>query len=101
MREANESISALLDGEVSDFELRRTLEQVGQDPQLGQQWHRYQVVRSALKRETVSISVIGSWLRLSENRCTTPVWISRTNAKRDSEHSNLCLAGGALYPAWQ
>jgi hypothetical protein len=54
MREANESISALLDGEVSDFELRRTLEQVGQDPQLGQQWHRYQVVRSALKRETVA-----------------------------------------------
>ena len=54
MREASESISALLDGEVGDFELRRTLEQVGQDPKLGQQWHRYQIARSVLKREPVA-----------------------------------------------
>jgi len=51
MREVKESISALMDVEVSDFELRRTLEQAGQDPQLGQQWSRYHVARSALKRE--------------------------------------------------
>jgi negative regulator of sigma E activity len=54
MREAQESLSALLDGEVSDFELRRTLEQVDQDPQLGRQWQRYQTARSALKRETIA-----------------------------------------------
>jgi len=54
MREANESISALLDGEVGDFELRRTLEQAGEDPALGQQWHRYHVARSILKREPVA-----------------------------------------------
>lgn len=54
MREANESISALLDGEVSDFELRRTLERIGQDPALAQQWHRYHVARSLLKREPVA-----------------------------------------------
>jgi negative regulator of sigma E activity len=55
MREAQESLSALLDGEVSDFELRRTLEQIGQDPQLGRQWQRYQTARSALKREPIAL----------------------------------------------
>lgn len=54
MREAKESISALLDGEVSDFELRRTLEQAGQDPQLSQQWQRYHIARAVLKRESVA-----------------------------------------------
>lgn len=54
MPDVNESISALLDGEVSDFELRRTLEQTGQDSRLGQQWYRYQIARSALKRETAA-----------------------------------------------
>ncbi|GAA0702474.1 hypothetical protein GCM10009104_34840 [Marinobacterium maritimum] len=51
MHTANDSISALMDGEVGEFELRRTLEQVADDPELAQQWRRYHVARSALKGE--------------------------------------------------
>lgn len=51
MHKANDSISALMDGEVGEFELRRTLEKLDQDPELGQQWRRYHVARSSLKGE--------------------------------------------------
>ncbi len=51
MQRANDSISALMDGEVGEFELRRTLEQAGQDPELGQQWRRYHIARAGLKGE--------------------------------------------------
>ncbi len=46
-----ESLSALMDGEVADFELRRTLDRVAEDPELAQKWRRYQLVSSALRRE--------------------------------------------------
>lgn len=51
MQRANDSISALMDGEVGEFELRRTLEQIAQDPDQAQQWRRYHVARAALKGE--------------------------------------------------
>lgn len=51
MQRANESISALMDGEVGEFELRRTLDQVAQDPELSQQWRRYHIARTGLKGE--------------------------------------------------
>ncbi|MGB2129859.1 MAG: MucB/RseB C-terminal domain-containing protein [Marinobacterium sp.] len=51
MQKAKESLSALVDGEVSDFELRRTVETVADSSELQQQWRRYQVARACLKRE--------------------------------------------------
>ncbi|MBV0933548.1 MucB/RseB C-terminal domain-containing protein [Marinobacterium weihaiense] len=63
MHKANESISALMDGEVGEFELRRTLEQIQHTPELRQQWRRYQVARSSLKGEAqsqVSIDISGA-----------------------------------------
>ncbi|MBA4501367.1 MucB/RseB C-terminal domain-containing protein [Marinobacterium marinum] len=51
MQRANDSISALMDGEVGEFELRRTLEQVAEDPDMARQWHRYHVARAGLKGE--------------------------------------------------
>ncbi len=49
-----ESLSALMDGEVNDFEFRRTLDRVAEDPELAQKWRRYQVASSALRREDTS-----------------------------------------------
>ncbi|WP_421865657.1 MucB/RseB C-terminal domain-containing protein [Motiliproteus sp.] len=46
----NESLSALMDDEVSEFELRRTLEQL--DSEATSTWSRYHVGRAALKAET-------------------------------------------------
>jgi len=51
MHKANDSISALMDGEVGEFELRRTLEQIEQHPELGQQWRRYHAARASLRGE--------------------------------------------------
>jgi len=49
-----ESLSALMDGEVNDFEFRRTLDRLAEDPELAQKWRRYQVASSALRREDTS-----------------------------------------------
>lgn len=45
------TLSALLDGEVSAFEVRRVLEQVGERPELADRWARYSLGRSVLEGE--------------------------------------------------
>ncbi|WP_432470782.1 MucB/RseB C-terminal domain-containing protein [Amphritea sp. HPY] len=46
-----ETLSALMDNEASDFELRRVLKQIAEDDCLGDSWRRYHITRSALKQE--------------------------------------------------
>jgi len=46
-----EALSALLDGELSDFELRRLLQKLPQNEQLSDTWQRYNLARSALQGE--------------------------------------------------
>jgi negative regulator of sigma E activity len=46
-----ETLSALMDNEVSDFELRRVLEQTAETDQFADSWRRYHIARSALKHE--------------------------------------------------
>lgn len=46
-----EAISALMDNEVGDFELRSLLKQSAENQTLSQQWQRYHVVSSSLKNE--------------------------------------------------
>lgn len=53
MSECKEGLSALMDGQTSDFETRRLLQQVGESEELGQTWRRYHVVRSVLKGEAL------------------------------------------------
>lgn len=48
-----ESLSALMDGEVEDFELRRTLERIESDPELAATWERFHVARSVLRNEDI------------------------------------------------
>lgn len=47
-------LSALMDGEVGDFELRRTLGQISQDPELRRKWDRYHLAAAAMRGELVS-----------------------------------------------
>ena len=49
--EPNSHLSALMDGEVDEFELRRTLDRVGQDSALRDKWRRYHLAASALRKE--------------------------------------------------
>lgn len=50
----NESLSALMDGEVSELELQRLLKASSASTEMGQRWSRYQLVASALRREQVA-----------------------------------------------
>lgn len=56
MSEHNESLSALMDGEVNELELRRLLKHVEQEPALVKQWQRYQFSAMLLKKEPVALS---------------------------------------------
>ncbi|MGE0372843.1 MAG: sigma-E factor negative regulatory protein [Gammaproteobacteria bacterium] len=49
-------LSALMDGEVGDFELRRTLGQIGQDPELRRKWNRYHLAAAAMRGELSSVA---------------------------------------------
>jgi sigma-E factor negative regulatory protein RseA len=50
-----ESLSAVIDGEADEFELRRVLDEIGRDESLASSWERYHVIGSVLRGErTVS-----------------------------------------------
>ena len=51
-----ETISALLDSEADELELRRFLKSCGQDPTLLETWERYSLVQSALHATTQPVS---------------------------------------------
>lgn len=44
-----EALSALMDGEASELELRRTLKDLDSSPELLSQWDRYHMIRSSIK----------------------------------------------------
>ena len=47
-----EELSALMDGEVSELELRRVLNSIEQDQELCRKWNRYQVASAVMRRQT-------------------------------------------------
>jgi negative regulator of sigma E activity len=47
----NEALSALMDGEAGEFELRRVLREVPAKPELAAAWRRYHAVRASLQQE--------------------------------------------------
>lgn len=46
-----ESLSAIMDGEAGDLELRRVLQATEQDPAVRGTWERYQIARAAMHKE--------------------------------------------------
>ena len=55
-----ETLSALMDNEVSDFELRRLVQQAGDDSDMSDKWQRYHMVSSVLKQEQFSAGDISA-----------------------------------------
>lgn len=53
-RPLEESLSALMDNEADDLELRRLLKTAPNDEALGETWRRYNLVRSVLQHEEVA-----------------------------------------------
>ena len=48
-----ERISALVDGELSEFEARRVLEEIETKPELRDYWKKLQITKSGLKEESL------------------------------------------------
>ena len=46
-----ESLSAIMDGEAGELELRRVLQATEQDPAVRGTWERYQIARAAMHKE--------------------------------------------------
>lgn len=51
--QSRESLSALKDGEASEFELRKVLQTLTTDSELRKQWHRYHLAAAIIRREVV------------------------------------------------
>jgi len=49
-----EALSAIVDGEASEFELRRVLDEMGKDENLTRAWESYHLIRQAAQGENVS-----------------------------------------------
>lgn len=52
-----ESLSAVIDGEADEFELRRVLDEMNRDEVLALSWERYHVIGSVLRGERTAIGV--------------------------------------------
>lgn len=68
-----ESLSALMDGEVGDLELRRILKVLPEQNELQGTWERYHLIGAALKREThsrLSVDILSGVKRRLENEAT-------------------------------
>ena len=50
-----ERMSALIDGELSEFEVRRVLEEIESNQELREYWTRLQIIRAGLKDESLNL----------------------------------------------
>ncbi len=54
----NEALSALMDGELDEMALRRTLNQLDDEPELKQTWSRYHLQRDTIKGDVSAFSTL-------------------------------------------
>lgn len=72
-REFAESLSALMDNEANELELRRLLKEMPDQPEILQTWDRYNLTRSLLHKETVRpMSAAGTLAILSAIAAEAP-----------------------------
>ena len=67
-----EQLSALVDGELSEFELRRVLQALDRDPQLREAWQRYHLIRAALLNQLDYVPSPSSTEQLSARLALEP-----------------------------
>ena len=82
----NESLSAAIDGEAEELELRRVLNAVGEDPDLRAKWRRLHLIGGVLRRETAP--VVGASL---------PTWPADIDAGAAADDTTM--DHGAFSPA--
>lgn len=74
----DESVSATMDGEADELELRRVLAATAEDPELRERWARYQLVRDVMHQQAVVpgldlASAVSTAIAAEEVAATPPV----------------------------
>jgi len=82
----NESLSALMDGEADELELRRTLNELSENDGLRSRWERYHLMSAVMKKEPHFDQArikAGIWaeLDLGDERYSEDIFISANNSQ--------------------
>lgn len=106
-QQLHESLSAIMDGEGNELELRRVLKTLDDSPALGDVWRRYHLMRSALRRErdtVVDIDIASGVMAAIEQQESFHVEASMVEsvpaqAAPRQKRRGLSLMGGAAVAA--
>jgi sigma-E factor negative regulatory protein RseA len=97
-QKVNESLSALVDGEASDLELRRILK--SEDAELNQRWQRYQLASAAIRGERdLGFASIDLSLSISRAIANEPA-TSHTSETSFNEESEKSTAKDKVVSLW-
>jgi len=102
-----EALSAIVDGEASNFELRRVLDEISKDESLQTTWQNYHLMRSAMQGEnTVNVGAMSDriWAELDfdsdvEQSDQPALEIEATVAEQPTRRWGLALGSGAVAAA--
>ena len=102
-----EALSAIVDGEASNFELRRVLDEISKDESLQTTWQNYHLMRSAMQGEnTVNVGAMSEriWAELDFDSDTTQseqpaLEIEAAVAEQPTRRWGIALGSGAIAAA--
>lgn len=92
----NESLSALLDGEADELEVRRLLNQSEQDDELRNTWQRYQMIGAAMRGEPVMSVDLSRGIRQALEGEPMDEIQTRPLAAQPTSHWRWLAASGAV-----
>ena len=109
-QQLHESLSAIMDGEGNELELRRVLKTLDESPELGDVWRRYHLMRSAMRRErdtVVDVDIASSVMAVIEQEerhsVDAPAAVDDiavpAQSARGQKRRGLSLMGGAAVAA--
>lgn len=92
----DESLSALVDGEATELEVRRLLKSIDSEPEVRDQWHRYQLASAAMRDDVKVAKPIDLSAAISaaiEEEPTYSAAAAKPAAKKSRLWSNLGRMG--------
>jgi sigma-E factor negative regulatory protein RseA len=93
-----ETLSALMDGELSDHRAAGLLDQVGDDPRLRSAWERFHLIGQAMRGETVHPAARRVAASVGQSLLSEPIPIRR-RPHRSTPYTRLAPFGGAALAA--
>jgi sigma-E factor negative regulatory protein RseA len=91
-----EALSAVIDGEADEFELRRVLDEMGKDVELAGSWERYHLIGSVMRRERVSPGGVMRervWAEIQSDTDVVDELVPVTERSPASEPARRAVAG--------